>query len=204
MTALARDLNVKGGCARHHRAIGDADFADRHTVPEMQPDRKIGTRLKEHAVIDHRLRAFAEFFGWLKDELHPPGDLILVRREQFGDAERNRRMSVVTAGVHLARVLRGEFGLVLFADRQRIHIGAHQNRRPVKRAFEHSDDTRFAYARLDFQTEIGQFTGDNACRAHFLKTEFGVGVEIMTARDQFVAHRLCFGSKIDTHHNSIL
>ena len=113
----------------------------------------------ERALLEHEPRAAAfalrrAFFGRLKHEQHLPGELVAHAREHFRDAEQDRDVRVVAAGVHhadgLAAKLRRRFGFErhvgLFRHRQRVHVGAQSDRSPGSGAAQEADDSCHADA----------------------------------------------------------
>ena len=71
----------------------------------MQTNGYLRHRIFQHTVLDHRKRAFADLLGRLEHKLDAPGNFVALPGQHFGDAQCNRGVAVVTAGVHLARCL---------------------------------------------------------------------------------------------------
>ena len=84
------------------------------------------------------------------------------------DAEQDRRVAVVAAGVHDAGVLRCEGQPGLLLDGQRVHVGAHRERRPGPPADEPRHDARARRAR-HLEVECGELLGDEARRLGLLE-----------------------------------
>jgi len=62
------------------------------------------------------LRAFRDFLGRLKDELHPAMDAAAQGAEQMGDGQADGRVPIVAAGVHDPQPGRGVRHLVGLGD----------------------------------------------------------------------------------------
>ena len=57
----------------------------------------------KQSIRDHAARAAQTFFGGLKDQDHRPVKIARVHKV-FGRAQQHRRMPIVTAGMHDARI----------------------------------------------------------------------------------------------------
>jgi len=98
-------------------------------------------------------------------------------------------MRIVTAGVHHRHILTliGRARLArprqagLFLERQRVHVGADEDRRPRTIA-EHADDAGAANLLGHGETGLAQTRREDAGGAHLLHPEFGVGVQILVKR----------------------
>ena len=95
-------------------------------------------------------------------------------------------MRVVTAGVHDAGRLRSVVDLVLFKDRQRIHIGAQQDCWPTAAlaAADETGDAGLGDAGAHvFDAQGAQPVGHDAGRAEFLVSQFRMLVQITPVGD---------------------
>ena len=79
-----------------------------------------GEALKK-TVLDHRQSPARTFFARLKDEDHLPFE-ITVRSKVLCGSKKHSHVSVVTAGVHKARLTRFPRAFACFRDRKRIHV----------------------------------------------------------------------------------
>ena len=85
-------------------------------------------------------------------------------------------------------MVRFPFPIVLLFDRQRVHIGAHQNHRPVSIA-QNAFDASHAQTFLHFNIQFAQARGDNARRAFFFVAQFGMRMKIAAQRDNILLPR---------------
>ena len=144
MRADAFDVNRDEIRRRHHRPLGQAEFADRHAGGIVHAVEFVDGKTADHAVIEHRLGASAAFLGRLEND-----DSSAVEIAGLGEvacrAQKHRGVAVMAAGVHLAwhrRLVRQVVGLL---DRQRVHVGA-QRDRLAGRALAPTDDPDHAGA----------------------------------------------------------
>ena len=106
-----------GGAREHHKGPRGCPGLIVHAVDLIARE-----ALKE-AVREHCFRAPAAFFSGLKNKVHGPGK-VTVLREPLCRAQKHRHMPVVPAGVHCAFILRGVGAARFFGKRQRIHVGS--------------------------------------------------------------------------------
>ena len=107
--------------ARHHRARAIADHAGGERCDHVQAEHRLGLRDVEQRprpsmrLAPPRLALGRAFLGRLKDEQHLARQLLAHAGERFGDAEQDRDVAVVAAGVHhadgFAAELRRDVGL---------------------------------------------------------------------------------------------
>jgi hypothetical protein len=83
--------------------------------------------LLEQAVLDHAPGAGAAFFGRLENQVDR-AIKVAMTRQIVGCTQQHRRMTVMTARMHLAGVARRMVKCVEFLHRQRIHVGAQADR----------------------------------------------------------------------------
>ena len=108
-------------------------------------------------------------------------------------AQQHRRVTVVTASVHLAR--RGRFVGTLrrFRHGQRIHVGTQSDgARPVA-DFERADHTGPGQAAMNGYPRLLEIPGDDIARPNLFEPEFRMGMQIAPQRreeGQIVGNRL--------------
>ena len=125
--ALAGDVDVEEGAARHHRARADGELADVEARPVVHAEDRVAREPLEQPVLDHRLGAADALLGGLEDEIH--GAVEIARRGEVpGGAQQHRGVAVVAAGMHAALVRRAVIEGVRFLHRQRVHVGAQADR----------------------------------------------------------------------------
>jgi hypothetical protein len=154
-------------------------------LPHVQPERGVGTRRGEHAVLDHRARASADLFGRLEAQHGTARERRRTRDELAGNAEQDRGVTVVPARVHRAGGLRAIRNVVLLGDRQRVHVGAQQHGLPGT-ALRAGDDGRDAGARdrgARLEPERAQPVRDQARGAALLERELGMRVQVAARLD---------------------
>ncbi len=157
-------------------------------------------KLREQAIVDHRLCARTAFFGRLEDEDDRAVKLAMLG-EMSRRAEQHRGMSVVAASVHLAVVLRAMLEAVELLNRQRIHVGAQADRAMSVAAFQYADHARFAQPAMGFDTPRLQAFRDQISRRRFFVTEFGVSVDRSSEGLNFAVSGLDFG---DQFHDGVM
>src|SRR5436853_3548330 len=139
---------------RHQRTGINSHDADIEVIPDVKADRGCYGWIIENSVVDHCLRAIAAFFGRLKRELQVSAKRLTPRCHLFCDGQPDRRVCIVSTRVHHTVDYRAILNIVLFLNRQPIHIGAIKQRwsrgacRLQKRA--HAGAT---YAGTDFVSE---------------------------------------------------
>ena len=87
-------------------------------------------------------------------------------------------MTVVSAGVHDARVLRGVFCAGIFGDGQGVHVEAQEDGGTGFGAFQVADYAGLADAFGHFDAKGFKFFGNNSAGADFVVAKFGVHVKI--------------------------
>ena len=152
--AFDRDRDLIG--RRHHRALAEAEGADRRAGPVVHAVDLLDAELIHQSVVDHRHRARAALLGGLEDDDGVAGEVAGLRKA-LRRAEQHRGMPVVAASVHLARDLGaiGEVGLLF--DRQRVHIRAEPDRTRTRSlgAVDDADHAGAADRRFDLVAAEG-------------------------------------------------
>jgi hypothetical protein len=93
----------------------------------MQPEDRIDWWVVQHALLDHALRPTGrQFFGRLEQQLSRSRKFTFPVRQYASQPKQDRRMGIVPTGVHHTVVPGLVVDLVLFVNRQGIHIGANQ------------------------------------------------------------------------------
>ena len=95
-------------------------------------------------------------------------------------------MAVVPAGVHLAGVLRAVGHVVLFLDRERVHVGAEQHGLARARAAHRGEHAGLAHAGTHLEPEGSQAFGHDPGGTHLLERQLGVSVEVAARFDQLL------------------
>ena len=105
----------------------------------MHTEDSIHRTLFEKAIFHHAFCATAAFFGRLEDHVDSAIE-VAVLCQVMRRAEQHRRVTVMTAGVHLAGMARGVIEDVRFLHRQRIHVGAQADGARTGTAFDDADN----------------------------------------------------------------
>ena len=104
------------------------DLAGRHANSDVQRDGAINLRVFQNLVIDHGNGAARAFLGRLEHELDRAVELVAQSAEDLGRTHQDGRVKIVPAGVHHTGFGRLVGDVVLLVDRQRIHVGTHEER----------------------------------------------------------------------------
>ena len=146
----------------------------------MHAEDGIHRKLPEQAILDHHIGAAFRLLGRLKNEMDaavkfqttPVFGQVARRAEQHGG------MPVMTAGVHLAGVPGAMRKLVVFLQRQGVHVGAQADGTPTAALAQDADDPGFGQATMDFEAIGGKLTRHDVGCPCLLEGQFGVGVDI--------------------------
>ena len=130
MAAAPADEEIEFISRRHDRAFSHRELSDRQARHVVDAIDFGNAETVHHAVLDHGEATGAAFFGRLEQKGHRAAEIaglrqILRRAEQHGG------VSVMAAGMRLARILRGPFHAARFGNGQRIHVGAQGDCRAV-------------------------------------------------------------------------
>lgn len=71
----------------------------------MHAEHRLHGEALEQSVLDHLTRAAAAFLGWLENQVDGAVEMAM-RLEIFRGGKQHGRVTIVTAGVHLALMLR--------------------------------------------------------------------------------------------------
>ena len=146
-TALGIGAVARASMNRHQDGIGRCverarsrfNRAQRQIRHHMQAVYAVDMRIFHRACLDHRLRAAVGFLRRLEQELHRAAQLIAHAHEYLRRAQQDRRVRVVSAGMHHARMLRAEGTALRLLDGQRVHIRAQGDHLAGQRALDQAD-----------------------------------------------------------------
>ncbi len=181
VTSLALDPDLEHVRRRLDRAAGNPDRSDRHVGQQVLTEDRVNVRILQHARLDHRLRATAvRLFRGLEEQFDVARELVPPLHQQPRDAQEHRRVPVMPTGVHDALGLRLVVDVVLFVNRQRIHVSAEQDRlaRTLRRPANEPGDAGLRDAGADvFDAKRFQPLADELGRLRFLETQLRVLVQ---------------------------
>ena len=125
--AMALDLEDQAVAGRHHRAVVHRDSTRLQPRPVVVAKNALHRETLEQPIGDHAFGAAAALFGRLKHELDGagPGRIPVEQRRR---PQQRRRVPIVAARMHHARVGRRVRYAGGFGDRQRIHVRAQPDR----------------------------------------------------------------------------
>jgi hypothetical protein len=156
----------------------------------------------EQSLLEHHTRAVIALFARLEHEQHRAGERGLPAREQTGGADQHRDVRVVTARVHGAVDLGRERQAGILAHRQRVHVGAEQERGSRPPAGEPADDRGRARPRAEVEAETVQRLEDGGLRARQGETDLGMTVDAAPQLDGVVQHALGVVQHLDKRHRA--
>lgn len=187
VSATTRDLDLEAICGRHHRAWIDTHRARFQARPVVQGIDRIARKGVEQAVFQHGARAAAAFLRGLEDQ-HGGAIEVARLRQVLCRADQDRRVSVMAATVHQARLSGLVPELVVFSHWQGIHVGAQADHASTVAtlAANHADHAGLADATMHFDAQRFQRASHDARGAHLLESQLGMGVQIAPQRRQFV------------------
>jgi hypothetical protein len=136
------------------------------------------------------------FLGGLKDEMHGAVNARRIGAQCLGRAQQHRHVAIMAAAVKAPFMAAGIGQAGLFIDGQRIHVGAQANGTGAGTMAQNAHDAGAANAFMHLQPRRAQRIGNDARRAMFGKTQFGVRMDIMAQRHQWRHQRsnICHGS----------
>ena len=195
MAALAAHLDVEKVGRRHARTGTHRHVAARRLGCQMQSINLLDARVFQHAGLDHGPGAAKHFLRGLEEKHRSSRHLGAPCRQQFRQGNADGDVPVVAAGVHHPRCAGGEGGVEDFGQRQGVDVGAPGDGASRLVALQNANDgCGAAHAGAHVQTCGLQAFGDNLRRAMFLKTEFGMAMEVTPQGDEvLVAGRQFFG-----------
>jgi len=98
-------------------------LSDRQFWPIVHSINCVNGVALERALLDHQARSAFILLGRLEHKINRAYEVPRLG-EMSGRSQQHRRVTIVTAGVHTAGMMRGMWKVVVLLDRQRIHIGA--------------------------------------------------------------------------------
>lgn len=148
----------------------------------MLAERDIGARDEPvEAVVDHPLRSVSDFLGRLEQGDHSAAPLFGRHGQKLSGAEQAGDVHVMTTGVHDRSPARGDGTGIRqvgrFADRQGVHVGTEQDRRPVP-VGQHADHPGSADPLVDLVAVFPEPGGHQRRGAVLLMGQLGIGVQI--------------------------
>ena len=191
MRAVAADLNIELIGAGHHRTVMDGELAHRQTWPVVHAKYRIDRKLIEQTLFDHYPRTAIGFLSGLEDEHHRAIEIRFVVcttcRQVLRRAKQHGGMAVVAAGMHAAIVAGAMRKQVLFAHRQRIHVGAQTNAARAVAAFEDANHTGSRQTAMYRNPLCFKKSGNAVAGALFLKRQFRMRMQVVAQGHQFIA-----------------
>jgi hypothetical protein len=114
--------------------------------------------------------------------------------DQGGNPKPNGHMTVVTASVHHALILRGVLGVICLGDRQCVHVEASHHYRAGTVTLKEGYNAGLGDAGLDVVAERAKLLGDDPGGAVLLERQLGVSMEVTSPGDELFAKGLSLGS----------
>ena len=126
MGAVASDLNVEQGTARHHRSGANGELSSGQAGTVVHAENCVAGELIEQAVRDHRFGTSDSFFRRLENEMDAAFKISRFRQIARG-SQQHCRVTIMAAGVHFAVISGPVREGVGFQDRKSVHIRAQSN-----------------------------------------------------------------------------
>lgn len=101
-------------------------------------------------------------------------------------------MRVMTTGVHHPRDLGGVGGITLLLDRKGIHVRSQADGLPWPSTLYEPHHTRFSHTGSESYTQSLQSTAYEIGGCLFLKTQFGIAMNLPSDIDQILSDIFCF------------
>ena len=187
VAAVPTDGDLEGAGAGHDRPRHHGHLADGQARPVVQPEHRPHRKLLEQSVLDHYIATGFRLFRRLEDEIDGTIEIkrCLILRDVARRPEKQRGVTIVPAGVHPAR-MRGNVGkVILFLQRQGIHIRAQADRARARPFAQHTNDAGPGQSAMYFDAIRSEFARHNIRRTRLLIGEFGMGVQVAAQRRQF-------------------
>ena len=183
-----RELDIKGVGPRPEQPRLCDHRAGLDEAGDVQSDHGVGTVVFEQPARDHRLGAFDDLFGGLKDEEVSTTDVPDPVDQGPRDADHDRHVSVVPARMHAAVDARGEVDARLFLNREGVDVGAEHHGLAGPPRVEQCHRTRFGRAALQVQPHLTQSLLEVARRLVLTEADLGMLVEVAPKVDHIVEH----------------
>ena len=179
MTALTGQIDRKGICRRHdrpRRGVKPAKLQTRCIVDRVD---LIDVKAVHHPFLHHHLAAAAGFLGRLEQQGHAAFEVAGLS-QVFGRPQQHRRMTVMAAGMHLARMGAGVGHAGFFGDGQRIHIRTQAHRGPLALTIDDRDDAGLGDPLVQLiDAEFAQTRRDIGRGLMALQPQFGDRVQML-------------------------
>ena len=143
---------------------------------------------------DHALRTAIAFFVGLEEELYVAAKRIAVRRKNFGSAHQRRGMQIMPAGVHNARVFRGEGEAGFLLNRKCVDVGAKADGLARLTAVKDAENARFG-AGANFNAQLLQILFDERGGTHLAAAEFRMGMNVAAEGNKLFLQGFCFAQQ---------
>ena len=176
--------NIEGG---HRGAFKNGKVADRHAGPIVEAEHGLDRKPVEQPLFDHHAAAPFVLLGGLKNEMHRAGKAARLG-QVAGGRQKHGRVTVMTAGVHLSRILRliGKSGLLVNVEC--VDVGPQGNRprfpRRIARAGKRPDNAGLGEPAMNAETEFAQLAAHEFRRVGLLEGRLRVRVQLATPRRQ--------------------
>ena len=167
----------------------------------MERERGVDIRVVEEPLIDHVARAGEALLARLERESDGAGEIASCG-EDSGRADEHGDVCVVAACVHRAVDGARVLGSCVLGHRQRVHVGAEQDRGPGSWPGQVGDDGRRRRARADVEAEAVERGEDRGLRAWQLEPELGLGVDTAAEGDRIGQH-CCRGLEELLHRRTL-
>ena len=167
VSAAAADGDSQRVGRRQHRTRADIDrarFEEGRDVERECGARPLASRSVEEALLEHEPRTVEALLARLEHQQDPAGPHSAPVDEEPRRAKQHRDMGVVSARVHPTVVLGREFETGLLGQRQRVHVGAQEDRGAWTCAFDHGHDRPERDARDRVESEGPDGLHDDALR----------------------------------------
>ena len=184
VAGLAAHDNVEPVRRRKAGAVHEAEIADRNFRVVVEPEGQIDLGAVHDAVGNHGLHAADTLLGRLEHQLDGARELRRELLEHRGNTDQRRRVDVVAAGMHQARLGAGERQAGPLLDRQRVHVGTDRQHRAGATALDQAYDAGLADAGLVGDAKSREFARNDPGGADLLEAEFGVGMDVAADFDQ--------------------
>ena len=194
VSPLAPHLDPERIARGHGGAGARRDGAGGQAMGDVQREGGGGRRRAvEQPLLDHDAGAVVALFAGLEHEQHRAGEQVAATGEEARGPDEHCRVRIMAARVHGARHLRGEGKARLFRHRQRVHVGAQQDRGPRPRAGQSRDDRRRALSRSDVEAEAAESPEHSRLRPWQGEADFGMPVDAAAKLDRIVEDALGVG-----------
>ena len=150
----------------------------------MRGEDGVHRKALEQAVGHHRQGAGAALLGRLEDQ-HDGAVELRMQGQVPRCSQQHRRVAVVAAGMHSARVTAGVVETVVLFHRQRIHVGAQTDGALALAALQNAHNTGAPDASHHRNTPVLQQLGHTGGRALFGKAQLRMGVQVAADGHEF-------------------